>query len=142
MKYTLPFLIALSACGAGPTQPVWLKPGTPALTAEQDYLSCAAKARRDFPADRRIDTSPRVTIGAGGCRSGICVGVENGSDVFNRDANAGLRDRAVSACMAGRGYSQRSLPVCRARTATQLQSQPFDTTGLCVANGRIAAPAR
>lgn len=141
MKYTLPFLIVLSACGAGPTQPVWLKPGTPALTAEQDFLSCAAKARRDFPDDRRIDTSPRVTIGAGGCRSGICVGVENGSEVFDRDANITLRDRALSACMGARGYDQRTLPVCKSGTGTRLESQPFDTTGLCVADGRIASPA-
>jgi len=121
------------------TSPVWLKPGTPTLAAEQDFLACSAQARRDFPETRRITTAPSVTIGGGICRDGICVGVNDRPDVFETDQNGPLRSRAVNACMEAKGYRQTALPACPA-DATSLASQPFDTIGLCVANGRIAAP--
>lgn len=139
---SLPLLALLAACAGTGSEPVWLKPGTPALAAEQDFLACAAEARRDFPADRRIATAPRVTVGVGvrRCSGGFCYG-GFGQDpvIYDRDVNAGLRDRALDLCMATRGYVERSLPRCTT-SAARLQSQPFDTTGLCVADGRVAAP--
>ncbi|SFI29731.1 hypothetical protein [Jannaschia pohangensis] len=138
MKRILPLFLFLAACGIG-TSPVWLKPGTPTLTAEQDFLACAAQARRDFPETRRITTAPSVVIGGGLCRDGVCVGVNDRPDVFETDRNDPLRARAINACMEAKGYQRTTLPVCAAG-ATQLASQPFDTRGLCVANGRIASP--
>lgn len=146
MNRALPLLLLLAACVPGGTEPIWLKPGASALAAEQDYLACAAQARRDFPADRRIAVAPRVTIGIGRCRGNFCFGgTDNfggfgGADVYERDANAGLRERALNLCMAQKGYGERRLPVCTARTTSPLQSQPFDTTGLCIRNGRISVP--
>ena len=151
MRRALPLVLLLAACATGAAERVWLKPGTPALAAERDFLACAADARRDFPPDRRIATAPRVTIGVGSCRGNLCVGGSRGlggfgygpdpygPEIYDTDAAADLRARAVDACMAGKGYVGRSLPRCTA-TAAQLASQPFDTTGLCVANGRVAAP--
>ena len=139
MKRILAIALLLAACAAS-SEAIWLKPGADALTAEQDFLACAAKARRDFGTDRRIQTSPRVTIGVGACRTGICAGLENGAEVFDRDDNEGLRDRALNACMVAKGYALTDLPACPRGTARPLASQPFDTRGLCVANGRIAAP--
>lgn len=156
MKYALPLLLLLAGCVAGPTEPVWLKPGTPALAAEQDFLACAAQARRDFPPDRRIAVSPRVTIGVGignrrrhggfgyGGIGGIGgyngLGGYGGAEVYERDGNSALRARSLDACMLAKGYGERRLPKCTARVTEQLQSQPFDTTGLCLRNGRISAP--
>ncbi|CTQ50689.1 hypothetical protein [Jannaschia donghaensis] len=133
----LPFVLI----GCAPTlDPVWVNPGAPALQAEQDFLACSARARQDFPERSRITTSPRITLGTGLCRSGACIGVGTGSEVFDSDRNEPLRTRAVDACMQAKGYRQASLPACPAGSATVLASQPFDTRGLCVANGRIAAP--
>ncbi len=145
MRRVLPFLALLAACAAGGSEPVWLKPGTPALAAEQDFLACAAQARRDFPPDRRIATAPRVTIGVGSCDGAFCVGAAQGiggvygPDIYDRDASEPLRERALDACMATKGYVERVLPRCTG-TAVTLPSQPADATGLCVANGRLAAP--
>ena len=57
---SIPLLLALASCVGTGTEPVWIKPGTPALAAEQDFLACAAQARRDFPPDRRLSVTPRV----------------------------------------------------------------------------------
>ncbi|WP_179380018.1 hypothetical protein [Jannaschia marina] len=137
LRTALPLLL-LAACAGGP-EPVWLKPGTPSLRAEQDFLACAAEARRDFPERSRIATAPRITLGGGLCRSGVCVGAHNTPDVFDTDRNEPLRDRAVDACMTAKGYQKASLPPCPGGAARVLQSQPYDTRGLCVSNGRIAA---
>ena len=139
MKHLLPPLALLTACAAA-TEPVWLKPGTASLRAEQDFLQCAAQARRDFPQASRITTAPRVTIGGGLCRDGICLGTNTGPDVFDIDPNDPLRERAVNACMQAQGYQQTTLPACPSgATVSVLSSQPFDTRGVCVTNGRIAA---
>ncbi|SDZ46206.1 hypothetical protein SAMN05444004_11566 [Jannaschia faecimaris] len=135
----LPLPLLLVSCAPTPA-PVWLKPGTASLRAEQDFLACAAQARRDFPERHRIATAPRVTIGGGLCRSGLCVGVNDTPDVFDTDHNEPLRQRAVEVCMQAQGYRQENLPACPAGPVAALQSMPFDTRGLCVANGRIAAP--
>lgn len=139
---SLPLMAVLAACVGTGSQPVWLKPGTPALAAEQDFLACAAQARRDFPADVRITSRPNVTIGIGArrCDGPFCYGGFNQAPIISeRDANEDLRDRALDLCMTTRGYAERALPRCTTSAAI-LASQPFDTTGLCVADGRIAAP--
>ncbi|MCK0166581.1 hypothetical protein MWU52_03360 [Jannaschia sp. S6380] len=139
MRYLLA-LVALSACAPAP-DPVWLKPGTPALAAERAFLSCAAEARRDFPERDRIATAPRVVLGGRVCDGNICLGGYNGPDIYSYDRNGPLRERALAACMAAEGYRAADLPACPWGEATLLQSQPFDTTGLCVIDGRIAAPS-
>ncbi len=139
MRYALPMVLLLAAC-VGSAQPIWLKPGSTALAAEQDFLGCAAAANRDFPPNRRIRTSPSVTIGLGGCRGNFCSGFNNGVEIYDEDENKGLRARSVNVCMATKGYAQTRLPACPSGSVTPLASQPYDTRGLCVANGRIAAP--
>ena len=137
-----PLILLVASCAGTATERVWLRPGTPALAAEQDFLSCAAQARRDFPAERRLDVGPRVSvgIGVGRCRGNLCYGVSNAAPILReRDASADLRERAVDACMLSKGYGERALPRCTA-TAAVLPSQPFDTRGLCAADGRVAAP--
>lgn len=140
LKY--PAFIALAfLVGCAPSsEPTWLNPGTPALQAEQDFLGCAAQARRDFPELFRITTAPRVTIGGGFCRSNVCVGANNAPVIFDSDRNEPLRSRSVAACMQAKGYRQADLPQCTGGTVTPLQSHPFDTRGVCVTNGRLAAP--
>lgn len=133
------FTIGLAAC-AGTSEPVWLKPGTPALTAEREYLDCAADAQRDFPAASRIRSASRITIGTSFCRGPFCYGGYTGPDVYDDDPNEDLRDRAVDACMATKGYRPADLPSCPTGEVTVLQSQPYDLRGLCEANGRIATP--
>lgn len=129
-------VLALTVGCAPARQDVWLKPGTTSLRAEQDFLSCAARARRDFPERPRIATAPRVTIGTGLCRSGVCVGVNNSPEIFETDRNEPLRVRAVAACMQARGYAPASLPRCPAGAARPLAEQPSDTAGLCLINGQ------
>ena len=129
--------LALAACAA-PRETVWFAPGTPSLEAEQAFLGCAAEARRDFPERYRIATAPRITLGGGFCRGRGCIGLDTAPEVFDTDANAALRARSVDACMQAKGYRETVLPGCPAGPVTVLQSQPFDTRGLCVANGRIA----
>ncbi len=134
----LPLLLA--ACAAG-GQTVWLSPGAPALRAEQEFLDCAARARRDFPPNIRIATAPRITLGTGICRNRFCVGANTAPDIYDTDRDDPLRARALDACMQAKGYREATLPACPAGTpVTVLQSQPFDTRGTCVANGRLAAP--
>lgn len=143
MTRTLIFALPvfLAACAAGPSA-VWVNPGVQALQAEQDFLACAAQARRDFPETYRIATAPRVTLGGGICRDRFCVGTSTGPEVFDTDRNEPLRERSLTACMQSKGYRQATVPACPAGApVTQLQSQPFDTRGTCVANGRLAAPA-
>ncbi|CTQ34085.1 hypothetical protein [Jannaschia rubra] len=138
MRYLAPLLL-LAACAA--PEPVWIKPGTPALTAEQEFLACAAQARRDFPERSRIATAPSVIIGARSCTGNFCIGGYNGPDIYDYDRNEPLRERSLNACMAAKGYRAADLPACPRGQVAVLQSQPFDTRGLCNANGRIAVPA-
>ena len=141
MRKILPALLTfgLAAC-AGTSEPVWVKPGTSALTAEQDYLNCAAAAQSDFPTTSRIRSSPRITIGTSLCRGRFCYGGYSGQDVYDYDPNEDLRDRAVNACMATKGYRSADLPPCPTGEVAILQSQPYDLRGLCEADGRIATP--
>ncbi len=139
MRCLLVPLAFLSAC-AGVSQPVWLKPGAPAFQAERDLVACGREAGARFPERPRITTAPSVTLGGGFCDGAVCIGVNNRADVFDYDTNIPLRDRAVAACMGARGYGLTTLPACPAGPVRMLESQPFDTRGLCVAQGRIAAP--
>ena len=141
MRKILPALLTfgLAAC-AGTSEPVWVKPGTFALTAEQDYLKCAAEAQEDFPAASRIRSSSRITVGTQLCRGLFCYGGYSSPDVYDYDPNEDLRDRAVNACMATKGYRSADLPPCPTGEVAILQSQPYDLRGLCEADGRIATP--
>ena len=140
MKRTLALVLLLAACAGQSTVPVWLNPGTPALRAEQDFLSCASNAERSFPERRGLGTIG-VSVGTGFCRGSFCLGGTRGiaNTGSRRDArNEALRDRALDACLQARGYTQTTLPACPPGPVTVLQSQPFDTRGLCVTDGRIA----
>ena len=130
----LPALLALAAC-AGAPRDVWLNPGTPAFRAETDLAAC--RARVDAVALRRA-APPRIAIGGRSCSGNVCIGAVQG-DVFGADDYAARRVAEMGACMGARGYRLASLPACTG-TATPLESQPYDLRGLCVANGRIAAP--
>lgn len=141
MKRSLLLVAVLAACAGQSTVPVWVNPGTLALTAEQDFLSCAAQAERDFPA-RPARSSIGISVGTGFCRGNFCLGGARqvgGFDERRASRNDVLRDRALDACMQARGYAETALPACPAGTVTVLQSQPFDTRGLCVAEGKIAS---
>ncbi|WP_144431758.1 hypothetical protein [Jannaschia seosinensis] len=134
----LPPIALLVACAAG-SEAVWLRPGTPALAAERDYLQCAAEAQDAFPVTTRIATAPRITLSGGYCRDRICTGVSNIPDIYDYDQNEPLRERAIDVCMRTKGYDRTVLPACDGGE-TVLQSQPFDTRGVCVTrSGRIAA---
>ncbi|MEM8849889.1 MAG: hypothetical protein AAGE03_07615 [Pseudomonadota bacterium] len=108
-------------------------------------MSCTQRARIQFPEDRVIETSPSAVIGVGGGNrdrhhrrsSGVfgAVGVE----IFEVDRNAPRRDAAFADCLGRQGYAPVTLPSCPVGAAMPLESQPFDTRGLCVANGRLAA---
>ncbi|MEM9796637.1 MAG: hypothetical protein AAF919_09115 [Pseudomonadota bacterium] len=140
MRHALIPLLFLSACAAG--GPVYIKPGTAAFQAEQDFLSCAAKAQSDFPVAERIATAPRITLGGGYCRDNVCLGVNNYPDIYSYDRNDDLRRRSLAACMTGKGYVRTNLPGCPSGTRGRvLQTQPLDTRGLCQIDGRIVDPA-
>ncbi|WP_299815663.1 hypothetical protein [uncultured Jannaschia sp.] len=137
MRY-LPLALFLAAC-AGVSDPVWIKPGTPALKAEQEYLACAARAQTDFPVASRIRSSSRITVGTSICRGWFCYGGYSAPDVHEDDPNEELRARAFDVCMTTKGYRAVDLPACSTQDAAILQSQPYDLRGLCEADGRIAA---
>ena len=126
--------LSLAAC-AGAPRDVWLNPGTPAFRAETDLAACRAEVDAALP---RRSAPPRIAVGGRSCSGNICIGAVQG-DVFGADDYAARRISGMGACMGARGYRLASLPACRG-TATPLESQPYDLRGLCVANGRIAAP--
>lgn len=141
MKRVLLCCLALAACGVQ-SVPVYLKPGAESGLALREEAVCREEARRAIPERRRVTTAPSIGIGIGGgsqTRAGVVFGVGNSGDVYDYDSNAGLRGEAIGACMGGKGYTLITLPACRGATRA-LESLPFDTTGLCVANGTIAAP--
>ena len=144
LPFVLPLVAALAACAGGAPVPVYLKPGTEAGLALRQEAECRAQARRSVPERRRIDVSPSIGVGIGSggrVRGGLVLATGLGREAFDHDANEGLRGQAFGACMGGQGYRLVTLPACRG-AARPLESHPFDTTGLCVAQGMVAAPAR
>jgi len=128
----------MSAC-AGGTASVWIKPGVPAIQAQQDEVTCLRQASAVVPERPRVTTAPRIRVGGSVCEGAVCVGLDTFPDVFETDTNAPRRNQAFGACMGAKGYRLAVLPRCPG-AAQVLVSHPFETAGLCVAQGQIAAP--
>lgn len=139
-------VFVLAGCAVQTAETIWVRPGTLAFEAEQATVACTQRARVQFPEDRAIETTPSAVIGVGvgnrrhhhDRRSGGVFGAV-GVDIFEVDRNEPRRDAAFAACLGRQGYAPVTLPSCRPGEAMPLESQPFDTRGLCVANGRLAA---
>ncbi len=141
MRCLLPVLVLLAACADPGPRPVWIKPGTSSSDAERSLLACQREAGLRFPERRGIATSPSVFIG-GGIRNGNRFGgIGTAVEIYDFDRNEAPREAAFGACMNRLGFALDELPGCPPGIEVQvLQAQPFDTRGLCVANGRISAP--
>ena len=141
MKPIIPVLLLVAAC-AGVSVPAYLQPGVPAAQARADLAQCRGEGRAVAPrrAGSTFGSGISIGVGVGRCTGNVCVGARTG-DVFDRrdERRAERRGEAVGACMGRKGYRLVTLPACRGR-AQVLASHPFDTTGLCVADGAIAAP--
>jgi hypothetical protein len=134
-------LLVVAGCAEPVPERVWLRPGAPADEANRVLAACLSEAEGAFPEQRRVTATPRVTVGvgvgSGGLRGGLGTGV-----IFDRqDRNESARGARLDACMGRSGYAPAALPRCDGGPVRPLQSQPFDPRGLCVADGRIAAPA-
>ena len=140
----LPLLLLLAACVGGGRVPVYLNPGTEARLALREEAVCREEARRAVPERRRIGVTPSIGVGVGGgtrVRTGVIFTSGAGGEVYDYDANDGLRGQAVGTCMGGKGYRLIALPACTG-AARALASHPFDVSGLCVSRGAIAVPVR
>ncbi|MEM8824053.1 MAG: hypothetical protein AAGF30_10625 [Pseudomonadota bacterium] len=140
MRYALIGALALAGCAVPTAEEIWIRPGLSAFEADRTVAACAGNARVQFPERRALETVRSAGIGIGVGNRGVRGGVGGGITVFEVDRNEARRDASFYACMRQAGFTLVTLPGCGSGPATPLESQPFDVRGLCVANGRLAAP--
>lgn len=107
-------LLVLSACAP---LDIWYKPGVPVAQADDELLSCRARASRDVPVNTQTRVTPVTIVPRRICdKDGNCTVFyeRQGGDVIVFDANEDLRKQVVGQCMRARGYSPASIPPCPA----------------------------
>jgi len=117
--YCTPFflIIALQACV--PVE-VYHRAGVTPQKQSSDLVSCEVKAAREVPQNTQVGTTPIfVTPAQTNCYSSgystQCTttgGQVSGGNVYSYDANAGLRSKYITQCMAEKGYAKYALPQC------------------------------
>jgi len=96
---------------------LYYRPGVPVARMQADTTRCETRALREAPVATQIRQYPptyvaprRVCDAQGNCwvRPGYWVE----GPIYTVDANAGLRARVTRLCMAEKGYTPVSLPLC------------------------------
>ena len=136
------------------------KPTTKGQKAK-DLLDCGVKASQAVPTDNRIASTPTYTTpvscntygtvstyGGFGSYGGntYCTGGQTyGGQTYSYDANAGLRDKVYTQCMAEKGYLTTTFPIpyCKPEqvpagyiTASTILHEPVE--GACAIDGTDA----
>lgn len=128
-------LVALAACET--EQTIVYRPDTPASTRSRDLLACELMAAQQVPVNTQIRTNPVYVSPAniqctsyGYSTSCYDYGSQvSGGGVYSVDANVGLRARVRAQCLADRGYSAVTLPICTSQTSNQ-SAYNMSTTAL------------
>lgn len=111
--------IGLSAC-APTTQTVYWQDGTTQGRINQAVTQCQVEALQSVPQSVAVGTTPRYTTPVQtncydtgyGLQCNSTGGQTLGGQTYSYDPNSDLRNRVEAQCMANRGYSLVSLPVC------------------------------
>jgi hypothetical protein len=124
----LPVMLVLGAC-AGPLD-VFYKPGATVTRMQTDETNCEVKALKDVPISEQIRQRPPIYYpgssicnGSGNCWYRPGYWVDGG--IYSVDVNKDLRNRVLTQCMANKGYSPVSIPLCSAGVKA---SAPNSTT--------------
>ncbi len=94
------------------------KDGAAVAQLNADLTECQVQGVNRVPANTQIRSTPvtvtpvrRICNSAGtACR--IVGGDVLGGETYSYDANAGLRNRVITQCMAARGYRAVEIPMC------------------------------
>lgn len=116
------FLLSLTVQACVPVD-IYHRAGVTPQKQSSDLVSCEVKAARDVPQNTQVGTTPVfVTPAHTNCYSTgyttQCTttgGQVTGGNVYSYDANAGLRSKYITQCMAEKGYTKYSLPQCNAK---------------------------
>ncbi|MDK3016276.1 hypothetical protein [Pseudodonghicola flavimaris] len=117
MKRNLaPIALTLLLAACAPMS-IYYRPGAPVAQMEKDTTLCEIQALKQAPVATQIRQMPpvyvpgrRVCDAQGNCW--VRPGFWRQGEIYTVDANASLRARAKSLCMAEKGYSPVSLPPC------------------------------
>lgn len=96
---------------------IYHQPGVEVSRMQSDLLNCQVASSQSVPVSTQIRREPpRYIPGRHYCRpDGRCyrdAGYYIPGEVYTVDANAGLRGRVTTQCMADRGYRPVELPAC------------------------------
>lgn len=125
MKPYIAFLPLMLVCGCV-TDTVWYKEGANPNAVNSAATDCAVEAANRVPQNTQIGVTPSYSTpiqtycnntGYGTVSCTSYGGDVYGGDVYSYDANLGLRNDVMAQCMARRGYTAVSLPVCSADQA-------------------------
>jgi hypothetical protein len=87
---------------------------------DQDYFECDLASTQVVPANSQVGTTPMyVTPRQTSCYGYSCTttgGQVLGGDIYSYDANASLRSDYYNRCLAAKGYSVVTLPMCPPNT--------------------------
>jgi ferredoxin len=107
-------MFAMGGCGPLTT---YYKPGVSVAQLERDQTRCQVQALAQVPASTQVYHHPperlpdrRICDADGNCRIKPGRIVPGRIETF--DPNDGLRARVARQCMAERGYSRESIPLC------------------------------
>jgi hypothetical protein len=92
---------------------------------DKDYFECDLASAQVVPANSQVGTTPMyVTPRQTSCYGYPCTttgGQVLGDDVYSYDANANLRSDYYNRCLAAKGYSVVTLPLCPSTTVVPEQ---------------------
>ncbi|WP_172960954.1 hypothetical protein [Oceaniglobus roseus] len=113
MIWLLPLLLLACAPYRG-----FYREGVSVTRLNADLTDCEVSGVNRVPPNTQIRTTPievlppRRVCSRDGLHCRLIGGDIVGGETYTYDANAGLRARVISQCMAARGYSPVEIPMC------------------------------
>lgn len=131
MKQILVGIFLTTAACVPSTQTYLFKDGATVARADADIFDCKVEATQAVPQNTQLRSSPAYrTPLVTRCTEKRCYttgGDLIGGNTYSYDANAGLRREYLARCLASKGYSATTLPVCP--TDAQIRSDILGALG-------------